>query len=117
MSGVTMALTGDKELTAAMLKLGASAELVVHDAAERWGDNVTQGAQDRAPVLTGKLREKISKQVDGGDVEVTADTKYATYVELGTGHGPAQPYLYPAFAEHRDPTPEVREALAEYVDL
>lgn len=117
MSGEWVKLVGDKELSAAMAKLGEAAELVVHDAARKWGDVVQQGAQDRAPVLTGKLRDKTQATVDGGNAEVTADTKYARFVELGTGHGPAQPFLYPAFAEHRDVTPYVREALAEHVDL
>lgn len=117
--GERMELLGDKELSAKMTELGVKADEIAHKAAVKWGDAVAQGAQDRAPVNTGKLRDHIKASADGGSAEVTSDAvnehghSYAQYVELGTGHGGAQPYLYPAFAEHRDVTPYVREALVE----
>lgn len=116
---MSVTLTGDRELAAKFAELGAKSEEIVHNAAQKWADAVTDGAQRRAPVLTGDLEHHITPKVDGGNAEVTADAvnerghSYAQYVELGTGRGPAQPYLYPAFAEHRDVTPYVSEALAE----
>ncbi len=110
-------LIGDKELSLRMTLLGAKADRIAHDAAGYWAGDVTRSAQDRVPVKTGHLRDHINPSVQGVNAEVVADTRYARFVELGTGHGAAQPYLYPAFAEHRDVVPYVREALAEHLDL
>ena len=114
-----MKLEGAEDLAAKLIELGVKADEITHNAAQKWADGVTDAAQRRAPVLTGKLRDAIHGSVDGNNAEVTSDAvnehghSYAQYVELGTGRGPAQAYLYPAFAEHRDVTPYVREALAE----
>lgn len=117
-------LIGDKELSAKMVELGEKVStLVVDEAAREWGKDVAASAERRAPVLTGKLSRKIDDKVTHGTAEVISDAvnehghSYAAYVELGTGHGPAQPYLYPAFIEHRDLTPYVRAELAKVVDL
>jgi len=119
-----MELKGDKVLTAQMVLLGEKANEVVHKAASNWAGHVQGQAQRYAPVLTGRLRDDIHTEVDGGNAEVISDAvnldtgrSYAQYVELGTGHGPAQPYLYPAFAEHRDVLPEVRTALREVAGI
>lgn len=123
MAGVWMELTGDKALSNQMIALGERAGEVVHRAARQWADDVTEAATHRAPKLTGELELSVHPEVDGGNAEVIADAvndngrSYAAYVELGTGHGAAQPYLYPAFAEHRDVLPQVREALAEVIGL
>jgi len=59
-----------------------------------------------APVDTGQLRDSITSEVErrGDEIhgKVAARTGYATYVELGTRHQPAQPYLYPAAKETED---------------
>lgn len=115
---MSVSLKGDIELSTAMAKLGAQGSEICHDAAGGWAKGVTDSAQRRAPVLEGKLREDIHPEVEGTSASVVSDAvnqrghSYASYVELGTGHGGAQPYLYPAFAEHRDVAPYVKEALA-----
>lgn len=121
---MSVRLSGDRELVARFSKLGSEADGVTHRAAKDWADAVTDSAQRRAPVDTGKLRKRIKPTVRGNNAQVTSDAvnpdtgrSYAAYVELGTGHGPAQPYLYPAFAEHRDVALYVRRALSEVVDL
>ncbi|MGH3784327.1 MAG: HK97-gp10 family putative phage morphogenesis protein [Pseudonocardiaceae bacterium] len=120
---MSVTLTGETELSAKMLKLGAKAEDIAHSAADKWADAVQESASRRAPKLTGALGVSIHTNVVGHDAEVIADApnerghSYATYVELGTGHGPAQPYLYPAFTEHRDVTPYVEAELAKAVEL
>lgn len=112
-------LKGADELSEKMLKLMAKISDVTHAAAESWAKDVTDSAQRRAPKLTGELELRIHSEVNGGNASVISDApnerghSYAAYVELGTGHGPAQPYLYPAFTEHRDVSPQLRAALAE----
>lgn len=49
------------------------------------------------PVDTGRLRASISSRVEPGPVGVVGtNVEYAPYVELGTVHTPAQPFLTPA---------------------
>jgi HK97 gp10 family phage protein len=48
--------------------------------------------QDRAPVLTGELRDSITVTDEG--VEVLAE--YGPYVEYGTADTPPQPFAGPA---------------------
>ncbi|MGH3933642.1 MAG: HK97-gp10 family putative phage morphogenesis protein [Pseudonocardiaceae bacterium] len=108
---VHMRLTGDKALARKMRKLQAEAVPVCTDAIKEWADDVASGAKTSVPVDTTKLQRKIKKRVRATSGEVIADTSYAQYVELGTSRQEAQPFLYPAFAAHRDVTPYVRTAL------
>jgi HK97 gp10 family phage protein len=67
---------------------------------KRVGTKCVSGAKRLAPVDTGRLRASISEELrhDGeGLVEVVGtDVDYAPYVELGTVHQHAQPFLLPA---------------------
>lgn len=64
------------------------------------GVKCVKGAKRLCPVDTGRLRASITEELrhDGqGLVEVVGtDVNYAAYVELGTSHQHAQPYLRPA---------------------
>lgn len=53
---------------------------------------------------TGNLRRSIGLEItDGGmTADVTPTAEYAAYVELGTRHMEAQPYLKPAFDEQKE---------------
>jgi HK97 gp10 family phage protein len=57
-------------------------------------------AKRRCPVLTGRLRSSIRFMVQeesGGIVGyVGSDVEYTVYVEMGTEHAGAQPFLRPA---------------------
>ena len=59
-------------------------------------------AKKLCPVDTGRLRNSISHATSGDDEYIGTNVEYAPYVELGTHRTPAQPYLKPAVAEHRD---------------
>ena len=63
--------------------------------------NTEAGAKRRAPVDTGNLRDSITTNIasDGKSAEVGTNVEYAPYVEFGTVHQAAQPYLLPAFAD------------------
>jgi HK97 gp10 family phage protein len=72
-----------------------------------WADSVESTAEDRAPRDKGNLFQAIDQRVNEhfGRAEVgvwEADAlEYAQYVEKGTSSMPDQPYLVPAFNEHR----------------
>lgn len=66
-------------------------------------------AKLKCPVDTGRLRNSITHVVDDDTVYIGTNVEYAAYVELGTIHTRAQPYLRPAASGH---TSEYR-ALAE----
>ena len=54
-------------------------------------------AQNRAPVQTGTLRASIRvQQVGPTHARVVVGADYGLYVEMGTRHTRAQPYLGPA---------------------
>lgn len=64
---------------------------------------VAEGYAKRAcPVDTGRLRNSITHIVDEGTrhVIIGTDVEYAAYVELGTRHQKAQPFLKPAANDH-----------------
>jgi len=48
------------------------------------------------PVDTGRLRASIRIEIKHNEVIISANTEYAGYVEFGTIHQRAQPYLRPA---------------------
>jgi HK97 gp10 family phage protein len=70
------------------------AEKAVADTAHE----VESTAQGLAPVDTGTLRDSISAQKTGAERwMVTANVRYAQYVEYGTkNHGGPQPFMTPA---------------------
>lgn len=96
-------------------------------ALDRCGRQAEGYAKDLAPADTGNLRNSITHRVVSGEraVYIGSNVEYAAYVELGTGKyypggrpdpwayqdekgnwhwtagNPAQPYLRPAVAEHK----------------
>lgn len=63
---------------------------------------VESGAKRLCPVDTGRLRASIthalSRDASSLYAEVGSNVAYAAFVELGTRHAGAQPYLRPALA-------------------
>lgn len=53
-------------------------------------------AKTRAPVRTGHLKTSIQASGHGLDWRVDSPANYSLYVEFGTRHMGAQPYLLPA---------------------
>lgn len=67
----------------------------------RLGVNIQSSAKMHCPVDTGRLRSSIQttpvhETSTGLAVRVGSNVNYARYVELGTRHMRAQPYLRPA---------------------
>jgi len=63
---------------------------------------ILSGAQQRAPVKTGYLRQSgfVEEVEDGAEIGFSAE--YAWYQEFGTSKMPAQPYLRPTLDEDAD---------------
>lgn len=69
-------------------------------------------AQLKCPVDTGNLRGSITHIVDDSEkaVYIGTNVEYAPYVELGTRHQAAQPYLRPAAQDHASEYREILKA-------
>ncbi len=60
-------------------------------------------AKKKCPVDTGRLRNSITHVVRASEkaVYIGTNVEYGPYVELGTRHMKAQPYLRPAASGHQ----------------
>lgn len=59
--------------------------------------DVETGAKQRAAVDTGAMRSSIQGRMTGDTSgEVSVGVEYGVFVEHGTRHAPAQPFLTPA---------------------
>jgi HK97 gp10 family phage protein len=89
---------------------------VIDQAAFEWAQAVEDRAKELVPVDTGALQESIHVEKGDGDgrYNVVADMPYARFVEFGTGRGPAQPYLIPAWRQVRG-LPFFQKHLAELI--
>lgn len=72
-----------------------------------WAESVQDSAEEAVPRRTGDLWAAIESRVEDqyGRAEVGVwdeeQLEYALYVETGTSSMPEQPYLVPAFDQHR----------------
>lgn len=72
-----------------------------------WADDVLDSAENLVPQRTGNLWQALDHKVweSAGRAKVGVwehdALQYAEYVEKGTSDTPTQPYLVPAFEEHR----------------
>lgn len=83
-------LSGLSDLTP---RIQAVVRAEIQDAAEE----IEFLAKEIVPVDTGALQASIHVVPFGDDaVQVRADMPYAAYVEYGTAHAAAQPYMTPA---------------------
>lgn len=77
---------------------------------------IDRDAKMNCPVDTGNLRGSITFDVNGDCAEIGTNVEYAPYVEYGTLHQPAKPFLGPAFEDnkhflHEDIINELRKEL------
>jgi HK97 gp10 family phage protein len=84
-----------------------AAELVprLEAAVEAAAEQIAEGARQRVPVLSGRLREAIHVEHDGLEASVVAGTPqvfYGNIVEHGSAHRGAHPFLVPAFEDSRE---------------
>jgi HK97 gp10 family phage protein len=72
---------------------------------------VQRGAQANAPVRTGNLRRSITTRVQGNAAYVGTSVVYAPFVEFGTKHMPARPFLSKAGEDNK---PQIEAMLAQF---
>ena len=98
-------------LPAVAAKLPAAANIVL----ERHGREMEATAKRLVPVDTGALRDSIAWEMTGETSgQLVAGQEYAGYVEFGTRHAAAQPYIRPAFEQQR---PEIEAAFRRIQEL
>ena len=103
-------MAANVKLTGSLTKRMQRGERRVTAAVAATAKDVVAAAKARAPVDTGHLKASIARErVDEHAVAVTVDTRdeshpsYAAFVEYGTRHMAAQPFLRPAVEAAREP--------------
>lgn len=89
----------------------AKAAEATRTALDRMGDKAVELAQNNAAVDTGNMRASLTHEAFSDDTEIVGtsqqkapykDVYYAPFVELGTIHMRAQPFLRTAVEGNRD---------------
>ena len=97
-------------------KVPPAVRRIVSDAIERGARLIEATAKGKAPVATGTLRRSIHTVLSNGGLTATVgpSVEYAPYVEFGTRHRGARPFMRPA-AELHIPriVDDVKRALSE----
>jgi HK97 gp10 family phage protein len=97
---ITCDVEGVEEFKAAMQKFDSGMQRQVYRYLHSWASDVKALAKQLVPVRTGYLRSTIYAKIRDYVAEIGAEATYALFVELGTRHMRARPYLYPALQEH-----------------
>ena len=97
---ITCDVEGIEEFQVAMQRFDIGMQRQVQSFLLNWAKQVEMAAKGKAPVRTGYLQSSIYSTVKEWVAEVGAEATYALFVELGTRHMRARPYLYPALQEH-----------------
>jgi len=110
---ITCDIEGIDEFKAAMQTFDTGMQRHVYRQLASWAADVKALAKQLAPVKTGHLRSSIYAKIQEWVAEIGAEATYALFVELGTRHMQAHPYLYPAIQEH---LPELEQIILEALD-
>ncbi|MFC7846127.1 HK97-gp10 family putative phage morphogenesis protein [Streptomyces sp. NPDC057382] len=100
-------IDGLREAIRALERIPQAARAARTETLHEWEEGVTGTAEDRVPRDKGNLWQALEGRVNEnyGRAEVgvwdPAELEYAMYVEKGTSKMDDQPYLVPAFNEHR----------------
>lgn len=106
-------LEGFEEFRAAMERFDSGVQTHVQGQLAGWAEDVKTLARQLVPVRTGHLQSSIYAVIREWVAEIGAEAAYALFVELGTRHMQARPYLYPAIQEH---LPELERVALEALD-
>jgi HK97 gp10 family phage protein len=91
----------------------------IHEILENTMLRVVEEAKSIVPVRTGLLRDSIEGKSDDEALMITftADTDYAVFVEYGTSHMPARPFLVPtARLSEPELETEIEDAIVSHLD-
>lgn len=105
MNSVTVRLQGAEKLRGILSTFRFGLKSRVREVVATYGLLIESRAKELAPVDTGRLRASIKLVLasDGLGGEVVTNLSYAPYVELGTRFQTAQPFLFPAAEQYRQP--------------
>jgi HK97 gp10 family phage protein len=92
-TGVTIRVVSNRLPT-----LGASYTAQLRTEVERAGRGIEAAGKGRCPVRTGTLQRSIHTVISAGGLTATVgpSVNYGIYVEFGTRHQGARPYMRPA---------------------
>jgi HK97 gp10 family phage protein len=110
---INLTLEGAENLQQALESLDDTLQRNIQQWLERWAMEVREYARSLAPVRTGRLRGSIYAKTSGWEAQIGAEASYAIFVEFGTRHIQAQPFLHPAVEEYM---PRLEEILLEALD-
>lgn len=110
---ITCDVQGVEEFQIAMQKFDSGMQRQVYRYLHGWASDVKAAAMRNAPVRTGHLRSSIYARIKDWVAEIGVDVTYALFVELGTRHMRAQPFLYPAIQEY---LPQLEAIILEALD-
>ncbi len=96
---INIDVTGAEEFKAAMERFDSGMQRQVRERLANWAAEIKASARQRVPVKTGNLRSSIYSKISEWVAIVGAEAAYAMFVELGTRHMRARPFLYPAIQE------------------
>ena len=111
MSGITIKVDGAQSIIYKLDGLASAAKPKANEAIHKAVDGTYDDSQASVAVLTGELKASGAKEYGDLKGSVSYGTDHCWYVELGTIHMAAQPYLFPAFAKHKDQLLEDLKAL------
>jgi HK97 gp10 family phage protein len=104
---------GIEEFQQAMSKLDSGMQRQVHQHLASLAADIKAEAKRLVPVRTGYLQSKIYAKIQEWVARIGADAAYAFFVELGTNHMQAQPYLWPAVQQY---LPQLEEIICQAID-
>ena len=109
---VRLIITVDNPLQGMFESLAVKLQTQMQNVLDQNGSEIVSYAQSIVPVHTGFLRDSIQYHVEGTVLYVLAAAYYAKYVEYGTRHMKAEPYMRPALDNQ---LPQLRADLAAAV--
>jgi HK97 gp10 family phage protein len=110
---INLTLEGAENLQHALQSLDNTLQQNIQQQLERWAMEAREYARTLAPVRTGRLRSGVYAKTSGWEAQIGAEASYAIFVEFGTRHMQAQPFLRPAVEEYM---PRLEEMLVEALD-
>jgi HK97 gp10 family phage protein len=110
---VSLDVDGIEEFQRAMSKLDSGMQRHVHQYLASLAAEIKAEARRLVPVRTGYLKSTIYARIQEWVAQIGADAAYALFVELGTRHMRAQPYLWPAIQEY---LPQLENTICQAID-
>lgn len=100
--GFSVKTIGGRAARRALARLTTDMHDVQEEVAEKWGDQMYEGAIADVPIREGDLGAALEKRVTGKGATADArvgvwseDEYYGQFVEFGTSKMAAQPFMYP----------------------